>query len=117
MLWFRRHGLEARVSAAVLRMQLLVSVVFKYREASMPLPPRSTGTLTGTRVAGLLGQAPILDMFFALSATWERDAFALDGTGACTAMATWIDNLYSFSSSPSGAVRIQEAAASFLSTH
>lgn len=68
---------------------------------------RTKGALTGSRVAGSLGQVPVCDAMIERSRTMKLYGFKLDGSKSI-ACAGWIDNLFSFSNSIEGALRISE---------
>ena len=90
------RGVDESMLAAVLNAQMSPSV--KLRVGSSPpllMRSRSSAALTGSRLAGSLGQIPILHAIESRRSTWYPKAFSFGGEQII--LCTWIDNLFSFS--------------------
>lgn len=68
---------------------------------------RTKGALTGDRVAGALGYTPVCEAMTNARGAMQTLGFKFD-EGKFLACASWIDNLFTFSNSFSGAVRVSE---------
>ena len=57
--WLEGHGVPRSICACALRHQILPQVRLCAGSACVPIPYRTIGTLTGSRVAGALGRIPV----------------------------------------------------------
>ena len=80
----------------------------------LTLAARTSGCLTGTRLAGVLGQAIMLDCIESRHKHWKPHGFPVKELRLC--LCSWIDNLYSFSSTLFGAIAILEDIEQYLGT-
>ena len=72
-----------------------------------PLADRSSGALTGSRVAGAFGLVPVCDAARSHERSWKSHAFKLKHNDAI-ALFTWVDNLYAVSNKVRGCISILE---------
>ena len=69
----------------------------------------------GTKLAGVFGEVPVKDMLNSCQHRWQQLAYQTDDRSFV--MPTYIDNLFSSSSSMSGAIQIIEEAGEYLLQH
>ena len=100
----RQRGMHPALIAACFRMQLFPSVWIKCLGCDGPVGVRSTGSLTGSRVAGQLGNFIVYDSVDGVSAELSHRGFPTDS--GPVSLATWVDNLFSFSRTIANAVEI-----------
>ncbi len=92
--------------AACVRCQLLPAVVLWLCSCHVLLGQRTVGTITGTRIAGVLGVAIILECIESRAKVWKPLGFECSSGVVC--VGTWVDNLYSFSDSVGKAIATLE---------
>ena len=85
-------GCPAWIATACVWMQTLTPVQFLFDHIRSPLPARLTGTLTGTRTAGMLGETVMLDIL--LAATADRLFRPLQLSDERLFISSWVDNLF-----------------------
>ena len=119
--WLRQRGVDVDLLCAVARHQLLVSIVVCFGPCTAVVGRRGSGGLTGSRLAGLLSRIPVASSFMELSDSLRASAFHATNTvnrfdDIChrLAAASWVDNLYFFSSTVSGATMNAELMAAHL---
>jgi len=98
------RGCDAPAAACLLRLHCCPSVTLSWGVASVVIEGRSSGALTGTRTAGLLGRVPVEDVVRQRHHVWEQWAFKTD----CDkfALSTYVDNLFSTGQCAEDAVAI-----------
>jgi len=100
--WMLKHGYPPWLVASSVFFQLCVSVRVDQDGCSVAVGGRSTGTMTGTRVAGCFGECIVYDVIREAM----RDA-QIAGFEVCASQivfASWVDNLFTVASSPAAAV-------------
>ena len=85
----------------------LVAVALAMLGSQCPLADRSSGALTGSRVAGAFGLVPVCDAARSHERSWKSHAFKLKHNDAI-ALFTWVDNLYAVSNEVRGCISILE---------
>ena len=111
--WLLQKGADKARVFACMRHQLMTTIRVRLPHSTIsPLARnRSVGRLTGSRVAGSSAQLPIEEMLVTFAASWISRGFAKR-----VSVASWIDNLLSFSSSVGGAVGMLEECEEHLRT-
>ena len=87
---------------ACVKMQLLPVIEFSTSNLVLPLRPRVKGSLTGTRVAGMIGKAIVVHAV--TKASRDISMLPFPPAGSLLKFAVWVDNVYSMSESVQGAV-------------
>ena len=99
--------LDVRIRAcivAAVRIQCLPTEMLHASRACAKMSQRTRGGLTGSRLAGLFGQVPVMETMSSRHTAWEHHGFK---AGASTlTCASYVDNLYAVSHSANGAVAI-----------
>ena len=113
--WLVNNGAPHALAACVLRQQLLPQVVLNAGGVAVPIRNRSTGSLTGSRVAGAMGRVPVESTIRDRHFAWKRHGFKA-GTHTLT-VATYVDNIYSAGASLHDAIAILEDFEAHLQTH
>ena len=109
----RRMGCPPSLCATVVRIQLCPSVTFHALGCTSPLLPRCSSTLTGSRTAGALGRIIVCESVKSISSqVWDMGFNVCEGRFC---LASWIDNVFTFSSSLSQAVTMQETFEAHIS--
>eukprot|EP00959_Pyramimonas_sp_CCMP1952_P334685 7008680-Pyramimonas_sp.AAC.1 len=73
---------------------------------SIPIPQRSRGSLTGSRVAGAMGRVPVESTIRERHQVWPRHGF--QAAGCRLTVATYVDNIFSAGASLNVAINILE---------
>ena len=95
------------MAACYVRLQMLPGVTLHLGNLAVPIVNRSVGGITGTRVAGALGRAPVEHIISERQSHWRPMGFPIDSETSLSVCA-YVDNIYSCSSSVQGAVEILE---------
>ena len=82
-------------------MQLLPTIEFASSCLVLPLKPRTKGSLTGTRVAGVIGSAIVRHAI--AKACNDPALLPFPANGIMLKFAVWVDNIYALSQSVQGA--------------
>jgi hypothetical protein len=101
------------LAAAVIKLQFYPTIELSCRGESVRISNRSRGTITGSRLANLLGRIPIQQALADCLPSIKHLGFP-GGSTAVIAM-TWIDNLFAAGSSSLDACTILETVADNLS--
>lgn len=88
---------------ACLRIQNLTSLRIDCGPEAFGIPPRTKGSLTGSRIAVALSRAPILETLRKLQAKVKPLGFQVSG-GKKLAVATYVDNICAVSQTGNGAI-------------
>ena len=102
--WMIAEGFEIALAIAFLLLQLRPSIVLHVGQAEARISERTLGTLTGSRSASASGRIPLLDAALCRSSAWRLQGFSTEGF-VCS-LATYVDNLVSFGTSPEAAIGI-----------
>ena len=100
------RGADAHNAACLLRHQMCPQVVLCSGSVEVAVDGRSVGGLTGSRVAGMLGRIPVESTMVDRHHIWRRWGFKANGHILCAC--SYVDNLFSASSTLAGAIRILE---------
>jgi len=100
--WMVRHNFPVWLAAACSFFQLSVSILIAQDGCSAEVGRRATGTMTGTRVAGCMGECIVYDTAMAASA--DARVKGLEASAASLVFASWVDNLYTVAPSPTQAI-------------
>ena len=92
ILWLQLRGVSGQLLAALLRLQLLTSLVVCVGVSTAIIAKRSIGGLTGSRTALLLSRIPVESTLIDLFHDLENLGLDLDGCRLCAA--SYIDNLF-----------------------
>ena len=104
--WLQKHGASETACACILRHQMLPRVRLQIGNVEIQIRDRSSGTLTGSRVAGMLGRVPVESVVADRHVHWLRWGYPAE---TCTlTVSTYVDNLFSASRSLHGAISILE---------
>ena len=90
----------------MVRHQMCPQILLTCGSVEIPIKSRSIGGLTGSRTAGLLGRIPVESIVGDRKSLWRQWGFSADEQ--CFSMCTWVDNLFSASTSLHGAISILE---------
>ena len=91
---------------ACLRAQILPEVSLDILGHTLPVGRRAIGTITGSRLAGAVGQVIIHECLESYQLKWETLGFK---TGSFPlAICTWVDNVYAFSNKLGDAITVLE---------
>ena len=108
------NGLPLSVAAACLRHQLLPKVLISVGCGVAHIGGRSSGSLTGSRLAGAAAQVPIRHTCVAREKIWRQYGFALpDGT---LTLYTYVDNCFAAARSCHAVTEMLDDVEQFLST-
>ena len=100
--------MEAELAVAALRLQMCPTVHLCIGLSTATIINRTRGGLTGTRVAGSLGRVPV-ESAFAEACGHRRWANLGFDCGSCRLrLASYIDNIFSVSSTLYGAIQMLE---------
>jgi len=94
---------------------LSVQVFVSFKGCRAKIGPRSSGSLTGSRTAGVCARIPVNEALAWCHGLLLRDGFKLP-SGRVLAAMTYIDNLYRCSHSPQLAIKLADGVASRLSS-
>ena len=100
--WMQRRGFPAWVRVSSVFYQLSTDVQIMYDGVSVSVGARTTGTMTGTRVAGAMGECIILDLMSTIPYMLGIEGFCY-GSEALV-LASWVDNIYTVASSSMQAI-------------
>ena len=101
--WIISNGGSKALVGALLRHQLVPSIVCRIASVEFTVAGRSIGGLTGSRVAGSCGRIPVESSVCKLYHSLAPLGFAT-GIASLTS-ATFVDNIYAFSSNAVDAVQ------------
>jgi len=108
LLCIARHllqkGCHPALVVASVRTQLLPSISLALLGVTSLVHSRTSGCLTGSRVAGQIGHLPVLETVDTCSEVWKQKGFKHGAHSVY--LCTWIDNVYSFSNSLHKAIDI-----------
>ena len=107
--WLAQKGMQPSHVACLLRHQMLPAVWLHTGDSSVLVQNRSIGGLTGSMLAGAFGRIPVESTISKRASHWSSWGFALS-EGVSLTMATYVDNLFSCSTTVSGALSILEDA-------
>ena len=93
--WLLFHACPGWLVAAVLVMQLGCMIQFRFGEEVAALRQRCRGSLTGSRIAGICGQAIMRDVMRQCS----RLSVPYSLGGKSFGIAVWVDNMYAIGAS------------------
>ena len=93
------------IAAAVLRWQLLPSVIIDASIATVVIRHRTKGGLTGSRSAGAMGRIPVESSMCKISPAVRNWSYHL-GTARGWSGASFVDNLFTFSHSVGGSLMV-----------
>ena len=99
------RNLPRAVAGAIIRAQLLPTILLATSSFSALITRRSTGSLTGSRLAGVLGRVPVEAEARILYESQEARADSYVANHVFTMFSTYIDNVYSLGKSELCAVR------------
>ena len=99
MHWLLVLGVDLALLTAILRAQLLTTVILCIGRTESTIPFRGSGGLTGSLVALLLARIPIESTFLEMTDHLIPLGFKIDHFSLLAA--SWIDNIYTFGSGPS----------------
>jgi len=85
---------------------MLPRIALRAGPVASPIENRSKGGVTGSRVAGALGLVPVEEAMRSRRALSPQ--YAATTAGGELTLSSYVDNLFSISDSPMGAVWIQE---------
>ena len=105
-------GMNASLASSLVRHQMCPQVALSCGSSNFSIGRRSIGGLTGSRVAGFLGRVPVEAIISERTPHWRKWGFSTGRISLC--MSTWVDNLFSVSSSLPGALAILEDFETFL---
>lgn len=97
-------GLEATRLAAILRLQYCVRISLLCLGASTAIGMRTSGALTGSRVAGAMGRVPLLE--FALEHSPWLSSTLWHAPGPTMPLMSWVDNIFGFTLSIHDAIAV-----------
>ena len=98
-------GVCPALCAAILICQMCPAIVMTLLGARSVITSRSSGGLTGSRLAGVAGHVIVLGVVCRRFRVWESNAFKI-GLNSMLAVATWVDNIFAYSCSVRGALEI-----------
>ena len=107
--WLVDNGASHALAASALRQQMLPPGQLRVGGVLIPIPLRSRGSLTGSRVAGAMGRVPVESTIRDRHQEWARHGFQAGGHRLT--VATYIDNIFSAGSSLTGAITLEDFAA------
>ena len=113
--WMLHKELDPGLVATFIRIHLCTQVEIKVGQASVEIPNRSIGTLTGSRSASAAGRIPLLDAALHRCDFWNTLSFNTHDRQF--SLATFVDNLLSSGKSPEAAVAILEDCGQHLSKY
>ena len=104
------RGLEESTAGAALALQYLPSVQFRVGSEERHIAWRTTGSLTGSRLAGALGRWPVETAVATVLQADSHRGFRIDqgGGGGRLTFGVYIDNLYALAANMSDAVDLIE---------
>ena len=105
--WAGDNCMSPPAAACLLRFQMLPRAVLHIGSREVPVLGRCVGGLTGSRVAGAMGRIPVEDTMALRRLHWLKWAYHLDD-GTSLMVCTYVDNLFSCSTSVQGAINILE---------
>ena len=97
-------GVHGCLTGALVRFHSCVQVDLNFAGHIFSTAPRSRGILTGTRTALALSRIPLFDIVSRRCNEWLRFGFKLSSSRIC--LASWIDNLFTFSHNAADAIAI-----------
>ena len=103
--WLHQEGLGIGWASAIARLQLVPKINLRAGEESACIEGRTSGSLTGSRVAGALGRIPVMHVLDQRAPLWEAAGYKTD---TVLTVATFVNNLYAISSNIFNAVDIME---------
>ena len=115
MRWLTSRGVPANAAACAVRHQMCPTVVLKVGSSEVKIGGRTVGGMTGSRTAGFLGRVPVEAIIAERHSHWKPHGFQTGSSPLC--LCTWVDNLFSASSSLAGAIYILEDFESQLQKH
>ena len=86
--WLEERGVPDRLLAMVLRHQMLPTVVINVGSSRATITGRSIGSLTGSRVAGVMSKIPPIDVIQLRSCDWEAYGFP-QAAASCKRRSMW----------------------------
>ena len=101
--FLQRLGADAGLILMMLLFQLTIGLCFIFKDVRAKLGPRSRGTLTGSRVAGAVGQIVIGDVMRHAGPLVRHLTLPMD---VPLKFASWIDNVYACTDTETKACRI-----------
>ena len=109
-LWLVERGFPLGLAAALIRHQVCPTVELHVGAAAATVLQRCIGGLTGSRIAGVLARIPVESIFAERAHIWKQWGFRYDCEGSSRLLCamSYIDNLFSVSKSPTGAIAILE---------
>ena len=110
--WLQANGLSTRWCAAMLRFQLLCSIVLKAGHVEVEILGRSCGSLTGSRTAGAASRIPVECSVCECAARNAHKGFCA-GPVSLT-FATYVDNVFAAGDSAANAVFLLDDFAEIL---
>ena len=114
MQWLIKHHVDAALIGAAMRAQMLPEVITRCQAAECSISGRSTGGLTGSRVAGALARIPIEQTISDLAASARSQGF-LAGSTRLT-YASYVDNVFVLGKDGASAVLLADQFEKVLAT-
>jgi hypothetical protein len=111
-MYLLQNGCPPDIVGPLLRLQLLPKVFLRVGNAEFETGPRSAGVMTGTRCAGEIGRIPVEETLAATFPLLQRLGFQAGERKIC--VATYIDNIFTFSTGTAGAIQMAQAVADRL---
>ena len=113
LMWLASRNVDITLLGAIARHQLFTCVAVRVGDSTAFIDRRSCGGLTGSLLALYLARIPVESSMDELGTSLETCAFRLEGN-AFLSVSSYVDNIYSVSSSSSGATLNLELFASHL---
>lgn len=107
------QGLAGSVLRHQMRPQMWLTLAG--RADQLELPPKGSGAIMGSRVAGALGRIPVEHMLMQLAPSWRTRGVQI--TGATLTMAVYVDKLFVVAKSAADCVHMLCKAEAFLMLH
>ena len=111
--WLLAAGFTPEWAVVAIWIQLLPRITFKVLNVECALTSRSTGSLTGSRVASAMARVPILDLIY--SNVKQLLPHALSIGSWCALCATYVDNIVFLLSSIESVPVVSSICESYLS--
>ena len=108
-------GLPHGLAAACLRHQMLPRIECNIGSGCIQIGPRGTGSITGSRLAGMAARVPIQHACCSREPHWRQFGFSTP-SGKLT-LSTYVDNLFAVGRSCYGVTSILDDIESFLSSN